>query len=144
MTEKAGIKPEFRNRNGSAPASVAVFRALAENPGAQKCSKRSWRRHAQPAGREGAASNARGGRAPPASEFGLKRPKTSRCARATHRCMSTPTLCASATARCAVWQERARCLRGRAGLLVNRILLGGGCNRVHLDTVLKLGIPLFH
>ena len=50
------FKPELRNRNGSAPASGAVFRALAENPGAQKCSRRWWQHHAQPADREGAAS----------------------------------------------------------------------------------------
>ena len=58
------FKPELRNENGSAPAPGAIIRALADNPVAQKCSKRSWQHYAHPAGREGAASNARGGRAP--------------------------------------------------------------------------------
>jgi hypothetical protein len=39
-------------KKGSAPASGAVFRALAENPGAQKQSGRSEQFHAQEAGRE--------------------------------------------------------------------------------------------
>ena len=63
------MKPKPAKIRGSAPASGAVFRALAENPDALKCSKRLWPHHAQPADREGAASHARGGRAP---NFGLK------------------------------------------------------------------------
>ncbi len=58
------VQPQLRNRKGARPPSGAVFRALAENPGAWKCSKGSRQHRAQEAGREGAASNARGGRAP--------------------------------------------------------------------------------
>jgi hypothetical protein len=43
------FEPEFRNRSGSAPAPGAGFRALAENPDAQKGFKRSGQRHAHPA-----------------------------------------------------------------------------------------------
>ncbi len=46
------IKPEFRNSKGSAPASGAVFCALAENPVATKRSERSCLYRAQDAGRE--------------------------------------------------------------------------------------------
>ena len=60
----AGLKPGLRNRTGARPPSGAVFRALAENPRARKCSKGSCPYCAQDAGREGAASHARGGRAP--------------------------------------------------------------------------------
>ena len=56
--------PGRRNRKGSQPAPDAVFRAIAENTdGGQLCG--SWEfAAAENAGREGASSNARGGRAP--------------------------------------------------------------------------------
>ena len=46
------IRSELRNRNGSAPAPDAVFRALAENPHARKGFKRPSQCDAQGAGRE--------------------------------------------------------------------------------------------
>jgi hypothetical protein len=58
------MNPNFAAEMGSAPASGAVFRALAENPRALKYFKRLCHFHAQKAEREGASSAARGGRAP--------------------------------------------------------------------------------
>jgi hypothetical protein len=58
------MNPTFAEEMGSASASGAVFRALAENPRALKYFKRSCQFHAQDAEREGASSDARGGRAP--------------------------------------------------------------------------------
>ena len=46
------IQPELRSGMGTAPAPGAVFRALAENPGAQESSGRRFQLHAQTAGRE--------------------------------------------------------------------------------------------
>ncbi len=46
------LQPKFRNGKGSAPASGAVFRALAENPVALKRSRHSCQSRAQCAGRE--------------------------------------------------------------------------------------------
>ncbi len=46
------LNPKLRNGMRSAPASGAVFRALAENPAALKRSERSWQSRAQDAGRE--------------------------------------------------------------------------------------------
>ena len=56
---------------GSAPAPGAVFRALAENSAAQEYSRRLISVPAPSAGREGASSDARGGRAPLTSEVGV-------------------------------------------------------------------------
>jgi hypothetical protein len=59
------LHPQTGFEMGSAPAPGAVFRALAENPNAPECSNGSCPLHTQEdAGREGAASHARGGRAP--------------------------------------------------------------------------------
>ena len=40
------VEKNFKKRKGSAPAPGAVFRALAENPGARQISERSWPRRA--------------------------------------------------------------------------------------------------
>ena len=70
---------EGEGGGGSAPALGAVFRVPAENPSAPEIFERSGPSHAPGAGREGASSYARGGRAPPTSEFGLNRKDLNEC-----------------------------------------------------------------